>query len=78
MSNIRIVLFDHLYRTKDWSLLGLRDMAQYDLDKWLGSGTVRLDVQRPEDRASVISILNGVNPPSCLQSLLPFKATSDS
>lgn len=56
MSNIRVVLFDHLYRTKDWSLLGLQTMGQYDLDAWLGKGNVRLDVDRPQDRVLVYTL----------------------
>lgn len=62
MSNIRVVLFDHLYRTKDWSLLGLQTMGQYDLDAWLGKGNVRLDVKRPEDRVLVYTLWRTYGP----------------
>lgn len=56
MSNIRVVLFDHLYRTKDWSLSGLQAIGQIHLDAWLGKGNVRLDVDRPQDRVLVYTL----------------------
>jgi hypothetical protein len=62
MSNIRIVLFDHLYRTKDWSVLGLQYQGQQDLDAWLGVGNVRLDVKRPSDRVLVYTLWRTYGP----------------
>ena len=56
MSNIRIALFDHLYKTKDWSLSGLQAIGQIHLDDWLGKGNVRLEVDRPQDRVLVYTI----------------------
>lgn len=56
MSNIRIALFDHLYRTKDWSLTGLQTIGQIHLDDWLGKGNVRLEVDRPQDRVLMYTI----------------------
>jgi hypothetical protein len=33
---MKIVLFDYLYDTKDWSPLGIQHMGQLRLDRWLG------------------------------------------
>ena len=62
MSNIRIALFDHLYKTKDWSLSGLQAIGQIHLDDWLGKGNVRLDVQRPADRVLVYTLWRTYGP----------------
>ena len=62
MSNIRIVLFDHLYKTKDWSLNGLQTIGQIHLDDWLGRGKVRLEVDRPQDRVLVYTLWRNYGP----------------
>ena len=56
MSNIRIALFDHLYKTKDWTLTGLQNIGQIHLDNWLGKDNVRLEVARPQDRVLVYTL----------------------
>ena len=62
MSNIRIALFDHLYKTKDWSLSGLQAIGQIHLDDWLGKGNVRLEVDRPQDRVLVYTLWRQYGP----------------
>lgn len=41
---MKIVLFDYLYNTKDWSISDIQIQGQARLDSWLGPNKVRLDV----------------------------------
>ena len=41
---MKIVLFDYLYNTKEWSISDIQIQGQARLDSWLGPNKVRLDV----------------------------------
>ena len=47
---MKIVLFDYLYDTKDWSPLGIQTMGQMRLDRWLGKDKVKFEVQKISEK----------------------------